>query len=188
MKKKILAMILGIAMLFGWVTGLSATDYTSRIYLQTSVGENLSNTGVRVVNSPEVAPASNAIFDALYFSAGTELTIASGADSNETTSTGDFAVLVRRNVEGAIAVAVTGTPMVVSGGTSTIPYTLTMNSSPSNIIDTEIATPVLTFTYNTLATGFVRSYEEFTWKIPVATGATAGTYKATITFAFTTGS
>jgi hypothetical protein len=123
--KKILKLVLGLLLVGSMVFG--ATTETAQVIITTSVGETTANSGIRVVQSYTGTTAT--AFDTAFFSAGSVVTLASGKDTSVEWATGGFVVMVRRPVNTSVNVTIGGTTMALTGGTFTIPYTISGSDS-----------------------------------------------------------
>jgi hypothetical protein len=183
--KKVLAMIMVIAIMFGGMV-FGATE-SAQVIITTEVGETTANSGIKVVES--YTGTTPTAFDATFFSAGSVITLATGKDTSIEDATGNFVVMVRRPVNTTISVTITGSTMALTGATvtaPTIPYKIlgTETPYPTTYINYVSSTPVITNTYTTTGAvdGILRDAKKFTYIIPKSASAPLGTYSATITF------
>lgn len=179
--KRILKLVLGLLLVGSMVFG--ATE-SAQVIISTEVGETTANSGIRVVES--FTPSTPAAFDATFFSAGSVVTLASGKDTSVEAASGEFVVMVRRPVSTSVDVTIGSTAMAVTGGTFTIPYTIS-GSDSTVYVDYISATVVSSGEYTTgpAVGGILRDAKAFTYNIPVSALAPLGTYSATITFSIT---
>ena len=185
MKKKILAMILGIAMLFGGMMGVFAATESAELTITTFVGETTANSGVRLTQDVSTLTGSTATFDTAFASAVSALTLGNTTIDNSTADvSGTFSVLFRRPVTTTATVSISAAPLL--SGTSFIEYTLTsgttLNSGGNDIV---VSNTTKTDVYTVTNTGYIRNQNIFTYLVPANTSAPLGTYSSTITFTMT---
>lgn len=178
--KKILILVMSLILLGGMVFG---ADESAQVIITTSVGETTANSGIRVVQP--YAGTTITDFDATFFSAGSVVTLATGKDTSKEDASGEFVVMVRRPVNTAVTVAISGTPMALTGGTATIPYKIKGTGIDSTVYVDYISGTVVSsrpYTTGPAVDGILRDAKKFTYTILAATSAPLGTYSATITF------
>ncbi len=180
-KKRVLGIALVLVVLLLPVFGAEDSSF---LRINTYIEENVGNTGIRITTT-ELDPNDSLSFDTLFFNSVSDLTMTESEDVSTTTQSGTFYVLARRVVNNDIEIKVTGTELSMNGdSTATIPYSVErITTEYDNSFNTGTATPSYEMTYTASPVGgIVRSYEDFVYNIPQASGASSGSYSATITF------
>ncbi|MDD4218762.1 MAG: hypothetical protein PHR10_01055 [Sphaerochaetaceae bacterium] len=183
--KRTLGVVLVIMMLIVPVFGAGEE---AQLTLTTHVGETIENTGVRITENVADVSETTA-FDSIFFASNSVVTVETTKDNSLFATTGEFAVLVRRQISGQIGVSITAQPL--KNGTSYLNYTLL---STSNLEDNSSNTIAIgetagTGQYKTTSGAgdwgvqVVRDQNVFTYTIPADLNASAGTYTSTIKFA-----
>lgn len=191
--------ILAIAMIMILVTaGLFAANPTATVELVASIGEVPANTGIRIVEGTGLAgPVDPVTFDPLFFSAPSEIQLATGIDTATVSASGDFTVLVRRPTVSSFTVKVTGAALKLSTGTNYLQYFIRAKNTTTDFVrfnrstgtPTGTPTPVtndITYTGSSSASEILRNQKTFTYTIPQDQNSPLGIYTADITFELTT--
>lgn len=187
--------ILAIAMIMILVTaGLFAANPTATVELVASIGEVPANTGIRIVEGTGLAgPVDPVTFDPLFFSAPSEIQLATGIDTATVSASGDFTVLVRRPTVSSFTVKVTGAALKLSTGTNYLQYFIRAKNTTTDFVrfnrSTGTPTPVtnhITYTGSSSASEILRNQKTFTYTIPQDSISPLGIYTADITFELTT--
>lgn len=194
-KGLILVLAIGVLMM-GSVFGAMATaTETAKFNITTFIGENTTNTGIRIVEGYTTLPVGNqtekTAFDSAFFGATSVITVNNTTKDNSIEEVeGYFGVLVRRVVSatGSITVNLTASPLV--NGTNFLPYTLTFeNGNATATAKTlNITSTSQTGVYNIAngsANSLIRHQNIFKYSIPVNTNAPFGTYSGDIVFTIT---
>lgn len=183
-KKRVLSLAL---VLFVLVLPMFAATETAEISLTTFVGENITNTGLRISASSD-ALTGNQAFDDEFFSSGSIITLNNTTlDSSLEEVTGQFSVLVRRQSQAAVMVDVIASPLL--NGSNYLEYTLVNDGAEwYNKINLTIENTSKSEDYQTSGSTFnvIRDQSIFTYTIPADITAPVGFYTADITFSITT--
>lgn len=187
--------ILAIAMIMILVTaGLFAANPTATVELVASIGEVPANTGIRIVEGTGLAgPVDPVTFDPLFFSAPSEIQLATGIDTATVSASGDFTVLVRRPTVSSFTVKVTGAALKLSTGTNYLQYFIRAKNTTTDFVrfnrstgnPTQV-TNYKTYTGSSSASEILRNQKTFTYTIPQDSISPLGIYTADITFELTT--
>lgn len=187
--------ILAIAMIMILVTaGLFAANPTATVELVASIGEVPANTGIRIVEGTGLAgPVDPVTFDPLFFSAPSEIQLATGIDTATVSASGDFTVLVRRPTVSSFTVKVTGAALKLSTGTNYLQYFIRAKDTTIDFVrfSRTTGTPFQvtndkTYTGSSSASEILRNQKTFTYTIPRDQNSPLGIYTADITFELTT--
>lgn len=187
--------ILAIAMIMILVTaGLFAANPTATVELVASIGEVPANTGIRIVEGTGLAgPVDPVTFDPLFFSAPSEIQLATGIDTATVSASGDFTVLVRRPTVSSFTVKVTGAALKLSTGTNYLQYFIRAKNTTTDFVrfNRSTGTPTkvtndITYTGSSSASEILRNQKTFTYTIPRDQISPLGIYTADITFELTT--
>lgn len=200
--KKILTFIMIALLLFGGV--LLAADPTASLVFTTSVGENTSNSGVRLiknVSSSDTLLATTGSgptneFDTKFLTSTSTLTLANELRDNSLENVeAFFSVLVRRAK--ATTMVITIDPLPLSNGSSNLAYSVssvqqtyasgaTAGFSFTSTETTPSGTSVLEYSVLPIGTpDTVRHQNMFKISVPKDTSAPLGLYSTTMTFTFT---
>lgn len=183
--------ILAIAMIMILVTaGLFAANPTATVELVASIGEVPANTGIRIVEGTGLAgPVDPVTFDPLFFSAPSEIQLATGIDTATVSASGDFTVLVRRPTVSSFTVTVTGAALKLSTGNNYLQYFIRAKDTTIDFVRFSRTTQVTndkTYTGSSSASEILRNQKTFTYTIPQDSISPLGIYTADITFELTT--
>ena len=187
--------ILAIAMIMILVTaGLFAANPTATVELVASIGEVPANTGIRIVEGTGLAgPVDPVTFDPLFFSAPSEIQLATGIDTATVSASGDFTVLVRRPTVSSFTVKVTGAALKLSTGTNYLQYFIRAKDTTIDFVrfSRTTGTPIpvtndKTYTGSSSASEILRNQKTSTYTIPRDSISPLGIYTADITFELTT--
>lgn len=174
--------------------GLFAANPTATVELVASIGEVPANTGIRIVEGTGLAgPVDPVTFDPLFFSAPSEIQLATGIDTATVSASGDFTVLVRRPTVSSFTVKVTGAALKLSTGTNYLQYFIRAKNTTTDFVrfnrSTGTFAPVtndITYTGSSSASEILRNQKTFTYTIPRDQISPLGIYTADITFELTT--
>lgn len=167
--------------------GLFAAPPTAKVELVASVGEVPANSGIRLVEGNGLPGGVDPVtFDPLFFSAPSEIQMATGVDTALTTASGYFTVLVRRPTVSGFTVSVSATPLKLTGQEKYLAYTIT--GTGFSIALPAIAGPNGAASYSGTASALsiLRHEKPLRYIIPRDATATQGVYTADITMTLTT--
>lgn len=193
--KKILTIIMIALVLLSGV--LVASPATATVTLNASIGETTANSGIRIVEGDGLPSGwDGTTFDPVFFSAPSDIQLATGVDTAEDVATGNFAVLVRRPTVSGFTVEVEGQGLKHASNDNYLAYTiksgtvnfvvLTKEASSSYDINGHGRTNNQTYTELVSPSSILRHQKVFTYDIPIDETSPLGAYSADITFTLTT--
>ncbi len=193
--KKILTIIMIALVLLSGV--LVASPAPATVTLNASIGETTANSGIRIVEGDGLPSGwDGTTFDPVFFSAPSDIQLATGVDTGLNEASGTFTVLVRRPTVSGFTVEVEGQGLkhasndnylayTIKSGTvnfvvltksASSPYTITGYDKTNNQTYTELVSP----------SSILRHQKVFTYNVPRDETSPKGIYSADITFTLTT--
>lgn len=192
MKKILTIMMIALVLLSGVLVAAPAT-----LTLNASIGETTANSGIRIVEGDGLPSGwDGTTFDPVFFSAPSDIQLATGVDTGLNTATGNFAVLVRRPTVSGFTVEVEGSGLKHASSNNYLAYTiksgivnfvvLTKSASSQYAITEYGKTNNQTYGELVSPSSILRHQKTFTYNVPKDTTSPLGAYSADITFTLTT--
>ena len=185
MKKILTIMMIALVLLSGVLVAAPAT-----LTLNASIGETTANSGIRIVEGNGLPTGwDGTTFDPVFFSAPSDIQLATGVDTAKNTAIGNFTVLVRRPTVSGFTVKVKGQGLKHASSNNYLAYTIksgtTFVSFPKGTSD---YTPTSGESYGELVSpsSILRHQKTFTYNVPKDVSSPLGAYSANITFTLTT--
>lgn len=188
MKRILTIMMIALLLLSGVLVAAPAT-----LTLNASIGETTANSGIRIVEGDGLPSGwDGTTFDPVFFSAPSDIQLATGVDTGLIAASGTFTVLVRRPTVSGFTVTVLGSGLKHASSNNYLAYTIksgtsniTFVSFPKGISDST-QTSGESYEESVSPSSILRHQKTFTYNVPKDVSSPLGVYSANITFTLTT--